>query len=277
MPTLYIFGDESGTMPVNDSDKPFVAATVAIFDNSPALVKGSGGDEKMVEIFRSLNAIPSATVVKPYPGYGKAVKAKHAKMQVMARATRLMTGANAQYLDQKTLTDGFDLRNMVWCHAMLIAIGYTVLNTVFTSSINTVRIILDEKTMRPSMRVFFKEMVVQQMGVGTSQYLTTLLHMNPSEIGLWKSRVQFSAESTFINWSDDSDEIKKEFGLRLADRFSRKIYQSRTTNQPGIDTLLKDAGFDDFVVDISKVVTRLDQRAIENFKRRTGLPEPMVF
>ena len=274
MPTLYIFGDESGTMPVNDSDKPFVAATVAVIGNPPVLVEGSDNDGKMVEIFRSLNAIPSATVVKPYPGYSKAVKAKHAKMQVMARATRLVTGANAQYLDQKTLTDGFDLRNTVWCRAMLTAIGYTVLNTVFTSTINRVRIILDEKTMRPSMRLFFREMVVQQMGVGTNQFLTTLLHMNPSLIGSWKNRVQFSDESTFFNWSDDSDEFQKEFGLRLADRFSRKIYQARAMNQPGIETLLKDAGFNDFVVDISKVITSLDQRVIENFKRRTGLPEP---
>ena len=63
MATLYIFGDESGTMPVSDTDKPFVAATVAVLDNPPALIRGSDDDEKMVEIFTSLNIVPFAAIV----------------------------------------------------------------------------------------------------------------------------------------------------------------------------------------------------------------------
>ena len=277
MATIHIFGDESGTMPIRDNDNPFVAATVAVLDRTLTLVPGSDNDNKLVEIFKELNVIPFAAVVKPYPGYSKAVRAKHDKMQVMARATRLVTGAKAQYLDQKTLTDGFGIRNTVWCHAMLQAIAHTVLHTVFTSTINAVRIILDEKTMRPAMRLLFKEMILQRIGAGMSQFLTTLLPLKPSVVGLWKRRVQFSAETTSFNWSDDSEEFREEFGLRLADRFSRKIYQARAMNQAGIEDAFRDAGFDDFVVDISEVVTCLDQRVIENFKRKTGLPEPREF
>jgi len=261
-------------MPLTDNDNPFVAATVAVLDKTPSLVPGSDDDNKLVEIFKELNVIPFATVVKPYPGYGKAVNAKHDKMQVMARATRLVTGANAQYLDQKMLTDGFDLRNLVWCHAILQATVHTVLRIVFTGTIGAVHIILHKKTMRPSMRLLFKEMVIQRMGVGTNQFLTTLLPLNPSVISLWKNRVQFSPETTFLNWSDDSEEFRTQFGLRLADRFSRKIYQAEAKNRAGIKTVLRSAGFADFAVDISKLVTRLDQRIIENFKRKTGLPEP---
>lgn len=277
MATLFIFGDESGTMPLSDSDKPFITATVSFLDNPPVLIEGSDNNEKLVEIVKGLNAIPSAMLVKPYPGYGKAIKTKYSKMQIMARATRLVTGANASYLDQKTLTNGFDPRNMIWCHAMLTAIGYAVLNTAFSSTINTVRIILDQKTMRPSMRTFFKEMVVQQMGTGTDEYLSTLHHMNSSVIDLWKSRVRFSAESTFLSWSDECDEFNNEFGLRLADRLSRKIYQSQSTSDPGIETLLKDAGYTDWVVDLSRIITQFDQRVIDNFKKKTGLPEPKEF
>jgi hypothetical protein len=272
--TLYIFGDESGTMPVKDNDKPFVAATVAVLDNTPALINGSDDDKKLVEIFKELNVIPFVAIVKPFPGYGKAVKVKHDKMQVMARATRLVTGANAQYLDQKTRTYGLDLRNTVWCHAMLQAIARTVLHTVFTSPIDVVQIVLDQKTMRPPMRLFFKEMVVQQMGVGTRQFLRNLLPMNPSVISQWESHVRFSAKTTSINWSDESKELEEEFGLKLVDRFARKMYQAQATHEAGIETILRDAGFDDFVVDISEVVTRLDQRVVDNFKRNTGLPEP---
>lgn len=274
---MLIYGDESGTMPLNDGDKPFIAATVSCLDNPPMLIEGSNNNEKLVAILKNLNATPSAMVVKPYPGYSNAIKTKYSKMQIMARATRLVTGANANYLDRKTLTNGFEPRNMIWCHAMLTSIGYAVLNTAFNSTINEVRIILDQKTMRPSMRTFFKEMVVQQMGVGTSEYLSTLLHMNSSVIGLWKSRVRFSAESTYLNWNDECAEFKNEFGLRLADRLSRKIYQSQSTGDSGIETLLKDAGHADCIVDLSRIVTRLDKRVIENFKEKTGLPEPKEF
>lgn len=261
-------------MPLADNDKPFVAATVAVLDKTPSLVRGSNDDNKLVEIFKELNLIPFAAVVKPYPGYGKAIKARHDKMQVMARYTRLVTGANTQYLDQKTLLDGFDSRNTVWCHAMLQAIAHTILHIVFNGTISTIQIILHEKTMRPPMRLFFKEMVIKQICEGISQYFTNFLPVNPSVIRLWKSRVQFSPETTFLNWSDDSEEFRKEFGLRLADRFSRKIYQAEVKNQAGIKTAFRVAGFDDFVVDISELVTRLSQRAIDNFKRKTGLPEP---
>jgi len=261
-------------MPVNDNEKPFVAVTVAVLNNTPALIKGSDNDQKMVEIFKKLNVVPFAAIVKPFPGYGNALKVKHDKMQVMARATRLVTGTSAEYLDQKTLTDGFDLRNTVWGHAMLQAIANAVLSTVFTSTIDAVKVILDRKTMRPPMRIFFKEMVAKRLGVGTLQFLRSFLPMNPSIVSQWERRAQFSAETTSFNWSDDSEEFGKQFGLRLADRFARKIYQSQIARQPGIETMLRDAGFDEFMVDISKLVTRLSHRAVDNFKRNTGLPEP---
>jgi hypothetical protein len=271
---LYIFGDESGTMPVNDSDKPFVAATIATVDNPPALIGGSDNDEKMVEIFKNLNLVPFAAIVKPFPGYAKILKAKYNKIQVMARATRLVTGASVQYLDEKTLTDGFDLRNTVWGYAMLQAIANAVLNTLFTSTIDAVQVILDSKTMTPSMRFFFKEMIINRIGVGTRQFLRSFLPMNPSVVSEWGDHVRFSAETTSFSWSDNSEEFEQQFGLRLADRFARKIYQAQITRQPGIEAMLKNAGFEDFIVDISELVTRLDQRVVDNFRRNTGLPEP---
>ena len=261
-------------MPVKDNDKPFVAATVAVLDNTPALIKGSEDDKKLVAIFTELNIVPFVAIVKPFPGYGKAVKIKYDKMQVMARATRLVTGANAQYLDQKTRTYGFDLRNIVWCHAMLQAIAQTVLHTIFTTPIDTIQIVLHRKTMRPPMRLFFKEMVVQQMGVGTRQFLKNLLPINRNLISQWESHIQFSDKTTSINWSDESKELEEEFGLKLVDRLARKMYQAQTMHQAGIETMLRDAGFDDFMVDISEVVTRLDERVLDNFKSNTGLPEP---
>ena len=274
MATLYIFGDESGTMPADDADKPFVAATVAVLDKSPVLVRGSDDDEKMIEIFASLNIIPFAAIVKPYQGYGKVLKAKYDKIHAMARATRLVTGARAPYLDEKTLREGFDLRNTVWGHAMLQAIVNAVLSTLFTNSVDAVQVILDRKTMTPSMRLFFKEMIVNRIGEGTKQFLRNFIPMNPTIVSEWEDRVRFSSKTTVFSWSDESEELEKQFGLRLADRFARKVYQAQITRQPGIEATLKAAGFEGFVRDISELVTRLDERLFDNFRKTTGLPEP---
>jgi len=272
--TLYIFGDESGTMPADDADKPFVAATVAVLDNPPILVQGSDDDDKMVELFGSLNIIPFAAIVKPYAGYGKDLKAKHEKIHVMARATRLVTGDRPQYLDEKTLREGFDLRNTVWVHAMLQAIANAVLSTLFRNAIYAIQVILDRKTMTPSMRLFFKEMIVNRIGEGTKQFLRSFLFMNPTIVSEWEDRVRFSPKTTSFSWSDESEEFEKQFGLRLADRFARKVYQAQITRESGIEAILEGAGFEGFVRDISEVVTRLDKRLVDNFRRTTGLPEP---
>ena len=261
-------------MPVDDADKPFVAATVAVLDNPPVLVPGSDDDEKMVEIFASLNIIPFAAIVKPYAGYGKILKAKYEKINVMARATRLTTGASASYLDEKTLREGFDLRNTVWGHAMVQAIANAVLNALFTNSVDAVQVILDRKTLTPSMRQFFKETIVNRIGEGTKQFLRSFLSVNPTVVSEWEDRVRFSSKTTVFSWSDESEEFEKQFGLRLADRFARKVYQAQITRQPGIEATLEAAGFEGFVRDISELVTRLDERLINNFKKKTGLPEP---
>lgn len=276
MATLYIFGDESGTMPVDDADKPFVAATVAVLDNPPVIVPGSDDDEKMVEIFTSLSIIPFAAIVTPYPGYGRALKAKYDKIQTMARATRLVTRARASYLDEKMLKEGFDLRNTIWGHAMVQSVARAVLNTVFTISVNAVEVILDRKTMTQSIRQFFKEFIVNGLGEGTRQSLRSILPLNQTVISEWEGRVRFSSKTTGFRWSDESEELEKQFGLRLADRFARKVYQGRIARKPGIEERLKAAGFESFVEDITESVTRIDPRLVEKFREITGLPEPQV-
>lgn len=259
--TLYIFGDESGTMPFDDNDKPFVAGTVALLEKKPAQVQ-----KKLFEILRELNAVPFIAMVKPFPGYGKLVKAKYDKMETMARAKRLATGASAP--------EELNYRDVVWSHAMINAIGSAVSHFVLTASIDDVQILLDQKSMKPPGRALFTGMVINHMGVGITQILERIEHRDPGAISEWKNHVRFTDKTTRINWSDESDEFEGEFGLKLAHRLSQTVY--RWQMNPAIDmgTMVRDTGFEDCVMDITKIITRLDQRIVDNFKRDTGLPEP---
>ena len=262
MATLYIFGDESGTMPLHDTDKPFVAATVAVLDRKP-----TEADGRLIESLKGLNALPFAAIVKPFPGYGKLVKTKYDKIRVMASATRLLTGASSP--------DEISIRNIIWSHAMIQAIGQLVLGTLFNaSSIDDILVLLDEKTMKSSERSLFTGTVTNHMELGIRNILSDIEHLNPGIIAEWKDRVQFTAKSISINWSDDSEEFKSEFGLKLAHRLSQKLYKWQTRGAPNMATVLRDAGYESPISDITDLVTRLNQRIIDNFKKNTGLPEP---
>lgn len=272
MAVLNIFGDESGTMPANDADKPFVAATLTFLDKMPVPVGGSNDDEKLVSIFKDQAVIPFVAIVNPFHGYGKALKDKHDKMQVMARATRLVTGANSQYLDPT----GVNLRRLVWSHAMLQAVVHAVRSTMFITAIESLRILLDEQTMTHPMRRLFTQ-TLRRMGASVTELLRSYAHLDPAKMSLYKSRIQFRADTTVIHWRDDAEEFRSEFGLKLAHRFAKKTYQQlENSGKAGIEQKLKEAGFEDFVLDITGIVTRLDQRLVDNFKRNTGLPEPRV-
>ena len=263
MAILYIFGDESGTMPLNDDDNPFVAAAVAVLDRKswPVNVK-----KNIFEVLKGLNALPSAAIVKPFPGYSKLVKTKYDKLQVMAQATRLVTGASSP--------GDFSVRNTIWSHAMIQAVGQTVLRTIFTGSIEGIQILLDEKTMRSPERSLFTGTVINHMEVGIKEILARIKPLNQDVIVEWENRVLFSAENISINWSDESEEFRSEFGLNLAHRLSQRLYGSVTGRATDVGPILRAAGFDDPMIDITGIISRLDQRIIDNFRRNTGLPEP---
>ena len=278
MTTLYIFGDESGTMPTKDSDKPFVTATVAFFEKTPHAIPGSDEDEKLVKILRESNAIPFLAIVKPFPGYGNSLKSKYDKMLVMARAKRLLNGSEVPDLDK----DGINLRNEVWDHAMVQSILHAIRCAMYGGSIDSVRILLDERTMTKLRRELFTQMIYQ-LGSNIREYLERLkkarFRRDDQEIiSKHVGRIKFSALSTTLHWSDDSARFRSQFALKLADRLARKMYrQLLNTSLIGIEHSLRNAGFEDFLHDITHLVTSpLSQKAIGAWKRDTGLPEPTM-
>jgi len=251
---LFLFGDESGTMPLHDDDKPFVAASVTVLDKKPVKV-----EKRLFEVLQELSAVPFAAIVQPFPGFGNMIKTKFDKMDVMARAVRIVTGAP----EPKKLND----RDIVWAHAMGQAIIHAVRVSTLTTPIEELQILLDQKSMKPHERSLFKEAIKGYM-------LSTIRMILEGVSPEWESRLRFTAGTTSIHWSDESAEFEGEFGLKLADRLSRKIYRLQTDNSTGVRSVLANAGFEDSVIDVTQVLTRLDQRVVDNFRRITGLPEP---
>jgi hypothetical protein len=274
MATFYIFADESGTMPINDTDKPFVAATIAFQGQPPKAISGSDSDDKIIAIFKKLDAKPFATIVKPFPRYAQMLSSKYSKMKTMAMAKCLLDGRTIQYMDK----DDINLHNEIWHHAMLQSIMHTVLGSVFDSKpIDKIKFIFDEKTMRSERRDFFHH-IITHIGTPLRQYLDTFKHKYSNEIiSSVQEKIQFTHTSISIYWSDQSIATHYKFGLKLADRFARKVYQDLNNQKPEFYALLQKEGFEKIVEDITNAIVRpLSKNLINRWQKETGLPEPQL-
>lgn len=273
MATLYIFGDESGTMPIKDSDKPFVACTVAFLGKLPDTIQSFDADNKIADILKKTNGIPFAAVVNPFPGYHQNLMTKYNTIETMARAKCLLDGSNIQYPDR----DGFNLSNEVWDSAMSQTIPHAVMHTVLGGCIiDDMRIIFDEKSMSKRRRNLF-EQSIHKIGTYLKEYLETFEQKYPpNEVCVYKNCIRFSAESISVHWSNDANLLNCESGLKLVHRFAQKMYRQLVKeDQTGFEANLRNAGFKDVVLDITKLIIRpLNKNIIDDWKIDTGLPEP---
>ena len=90
MPRMILYADESGTMPLQDNDGPFVAAIVAV--RAPLLMptRLRPGIRALFAQAAAARAVPFFAYVLPVPGYGAAVQKKYDKLNLMTRARGLL-------------------------------------------------------------------------------------------------------------------------------------------------------------------------------------------
>jgi len=268
---FFIYADESGTMPLDDHDKPFVGAVVGAAH--PIL---AGGDlmlsqQRLIGHLRTEQTTPSVCHVIPHAGFGELVRTKFSKMNTMARARRLVTRQHA-YLP----ADGFSARNLIWGHCVTQAVGQILRAHVFTSPVSSLEIVLDEKTLAAGERDLFTD-ECRKIPERLLDALNRLRHFDPSKIDLALAHMRLTPATVKVRWSDDPTVSGAEHGLRLADRLAwhhRKHLLKPT--KPSFHEVLAEAGWPGDVIDVTPLVTMpLHPEAIEEWKRDTGLPEPL--
>ena len=274
MSILYIFSDESGTMPREDGDDPFVTATIGFLDKLPSFVPGSNDNDTLANILKSQKALPVITFVRPFPNYGNLLKNRYEKFEIMARAKCLLEGKTIQYPDKNEI----NICNDVWQQTISQAIIHNLLNIAFDYSLCTkIRFIFDEKTMTQNRRDLFEE-IIRNVDLMLREYLTEFNKDYPeSLVSSIINNIQYYRDSVSVIWSDSPHFPQNyTFGLKLADRVARKSYQT-LKGKFDFFLLLEKAGFKDFTIDITQQIARpVDKKLIENWKRETGLPEPRV-
>lgn len=272
MAILKIFGDEAGTMPQEDDGDIFTTATISILGDYPIINNPNGCRELLIEKIKDLNAIPHIAYVKPKSGYGNAIKNKIDKMNTMARMTRLMTGANKQYLTQQRVP----LRNLIWSYCMKQAIVMAIVSAIVREIIDKVEIVLDQKSMAsPTERLFAKQVLLSSDQL--SRVVREVEQLYPQQAALYKSRLRFTSEKTSLCWSDEPCSHGSEGGLRLAHYLASHFRKDLSiSEEPEIKKLLSKEGFN--LIDLNctdKLTAPFDSRVIEEWEKNTGLREPI--
>lgn len=250
MSRVTIFGDESGTMPEDDGDRPFCVAALATVAQPPLVQARSGHRGDVLRACASVGCVPQVVYVRATPGYGRKLRAKTSKMSTMARASRLMTGSHEYFPDQ-----GYSSRNMVWIRSVALCVARAVMRVLNPDTIEEVEVVLDRKTMTGRERALFTDRLSSQ------------------------SRDIFrDSQKTYevqIRWSDDPDASPFQSGLFLAHHVSRL---ARRALEAGTEEVLaQDLGLGQLEVFYDAthdVIAPLPRWSIEKWKKRTGLPEP---
>lgn len=274
MAVLYLYADESGTMPQRDTDAPFVTATVSFFGDQPDLMHVTRHRSEIISRLFSLNAIPFVAFVKPFPGYEDSINLKLSKINIMARVTRLLTRANTQYLDEH----GIGLRNYIWIYAMQQAIGNTVGVAMRKDSIDALQILMDQKTLPVPTRTLFTEQVLAK-SEQVRDVLARLKTLSPNRISLYENNIRFTRNSTSLHWSDEMEVLDKDSRLKLSDKLARIAYRNiRDGHLDELTESLAKAGFPDSVMNLTEIImSPLKSRLVAAWERTTGLKEPRDF
>ncbi len=272
MNTLYIYAEECGTMPLDDSGQPFVGAAVA----APQPISGTldlrFDVPRLIRYLAKNSASPFLAHVKPFPGYGAHVSAKFAKMDTMAKERRRVTGIH-EYLP----ADGVAIRNNIWVHCVTQAAGQALARHAFRDPIDRVVLTFDQKSLAPeSRRMVIDECrkIPQRIRETAAKYLP----LKPYQVASVLGNVRVAPADMVIQWSDEPGAAGTEDGLHLADRLAwhyQKHLQKPT--QPTFLDALEQAGHKDITYDVTPaVISPIDRESIEKWKRDTGLPEPAL-
>ena len=269
MTRVFLFGDESGTMPANDGDEPFCVATIATSEKPPAIVNRSGKIQALVEIFRQIRCVPHVVFVRPTRGYGELLRRKTSKMNTMARATRLRTRSHEYFSDR-----GYNPRDMIWIRCMAVSLVRAVVRRARAGPIRAVSLILDSKSMAEGSRRLFVDRVCS-MAEDIRGPRANVQQGNQPSLDT-REHIQFGRDDVSVFWSDEMPSPDFEDGLFLAHRLSglaKTALETATEAELAEDLSME---FTDLFYDATLDVMRpLPRAAVQRWKNQTGLPEPV--
>ena len=271
MSEIYLFGDESGTMPVLKKDGPFVAAFISYTNKDLNTLEINFHHGELLNNLKNHRITPIVNFVYPDEEFEVKFKKRMEKFEIMARYSKLMTNNTHLLLN----ADGIPIRNYIWIQGMVMAIGQSLLKIISVEKVERINIFIDQKSMVNSTRLFFKNNIAD---IPNKIYgvLSRNLERYPNYVKTSLSNFKFSSNDISINWKDSGNEIEYKTGFLLSHHLA--TYSCIILKKYGIDRLSEiytESGFSNSLHDFtSHLLASLPKDAIDKWKRSTGLPEP---
>ena len=259
-------------MPLKDGDAPFIVASVGVFGNPPLIDAYQGRIEWLISEFKKVDAIPQVSFIIPYTGYEAKLKSKLSQIATANKARSLM-GLEHKYYDEF----GINARNFVWLKCMTMVIARTVANSSFNGAIEGIKIIVDDKTMRPKFKMLFEDLlqqiprqfndIVDRVKLSTSPNL----HKKLNTIQMPKGRIS-------IEFDSPESSNKETDGLWYAHYLS-SLYRNgrKTENPPTISKKLIESGYQFFENDLTDMlISPISEKTIKKWEGKTGSSFPII-
>ena len=257
-------------MPLRDDDGPFVVASVAVRGVHPEITSVEGRPRWLCTKLVELGAFANCSLVRPCAGYGLSIGKKLEKMDVMARATRLMTGANAQYLTQ----NGLQQRYVIYSHCMQDVVQGPILRAVSSFPVEHVEIYLDEMTMAPGTRRLLRTHV-RSMNRNLVATIERLQALSPSHAASLRANLRF--DEIRVAWSNEEESGAAKDGLRLAHYLASLTYHDLVHARSDLSDSMTQCGYQNYIRDITPQLVRpISQETIARWEQNSGLSEPEI-
>ncbi len=265
MATVHIFGDEAGTMPLAETDSPYVSATVSFIGDLPTIDPSKLQRRGLLRQLSDGQGFPFATFIYPDEGFGTRLRRRLSLTDTMARVRRLADGANRQYYPE----GGTSPRNLIWIEAMQITLGLAVLQLASRCPITAVHVLLDEKVLPKEGRALLRSQLPK-----LKSYVDNLCLADPRTAGLCE-RMRFDSEDVTITWSDEIVNPEETCRVALADAFAGFLLNDLTCSRTRFRGLMTEYGFQECVEDITQIVDRDVRPEVQTkWERDTGLRVP---
>ncbi len=264
MSRLTVYCDEAGTMPLEDTDGPFVCAALGVTGQIPRPDEVVGRPEWILNQIERFSGFPHVSYVEPAKGYAVALKTAHGQLQRMAMITREQSGSNKAYVGP----DGIPLRNSIWTKAMLVAIGQMLIGPLARAPVESIRIILDQKTMTSELRALFRRNT-STMGEILRANIRVTAAPDPAVAQYFLNNMRFEQQDISLAWSDELD--KEPIGLKFAHYLASLSWKQLKSQRPGILDPLRATSYGECVADITDIITAPpSEKNVDQWRKNTG-------
>jgi len=271
---IEIYCDEAGTMPIEDDEDFFCAATICFDGNRPKIDRTPKA--RLATNLKKNGAAVLVTFVKPKPGYGSAVVDKFERLETMGRARRLLEGSKPKYLrPDGTLPSS---RDLIWNYCMIQAISHAIGFSVTRGPISGVSVLMDPKSLAEPNRRLLLDQVFRGPGV-LQGVMDDPSAPDPRAAKVIQGRLQaIRPDAISLSWRSERDPNTKWMrdGLTLADQVASRFREEAINpRESPLASELTVAGVDFRTVDLTDhLMADIDPENIEQWERDTGLRAP---